>query len=97
MFFISIISKYFARDIGARLTLPWANDPTTKTMGRSSGMSVFISAVTGALKDVFILVQPVGRWSVMGFLITYIWGDRQSPGQSQYWIPIMTEKTPAMK
>lgn len=50
-------------------TLPLAMPPITNAMGLSFGTRSLMSTTSSVLKDVQTFMQPVGKWSVTGFLI----------------------------
>lgn len=51
-------------------TLPWAKAPTTKTIGSLLGTMSRTSLTSAMEKEVPIFIQPTGKWSDTGFLIT---------------------------
>lgn len=53
------------------LTEPWAKAPTTIVTGSAVGTSSRRSVTFGTAKEVPIFIQPTGRWSLTGFLMTY--------------------------
>lgn len=53
-------------------TCPWAIAPTTKAIGASWETSSDGLIGFSAENDVATFRQPAGKWSVIGFLITFI-------------------------